>query len=83
MNLKVYGDLKHETSVNVDIKDQLAELIYQKGTGLPAYALAIKIYNSNEDTEYTEQEFALIKQYVSNFCTPIIIDAINNINTED
>jgi len=28
MNLKVYGDLKHETSVNVDIKDQLAELIY-------------------------------------------------------
>ena len=83
MNLKVYTDLKHEQCTNVDIKEQLAELIYQRGTGIQAHALALKIYNSTEDTDYTTQEYNLLKGYVNNFCTPIIIDAINNLNTSN
>lgn len=83
MNLKVYTDLKHEQCTNVDIKEQLAELIYQRGTGIQAHALALKIYNSTEDTDYTTQEYNLLKSYVNSFCTPIIIDAINNLNTSN
>lgn len=78
-NVNVYADLKHEQSVKVNIKEQFAELIYQKGTGIQAHALALKIFNSNKDTEFTDNEIELIKSYAEKFCTPMIIDAIYNL----
>jgi hypothetical protein len=78
-NVNVYTDLKREQSVSVNIKEQLAELIYQKGTGIQAHALALKIYNSTEDTEFTKNEKDLLLKYVNTFCAPMIIDAITTL----
>lgn len=76
-NVNVYADLKHEQCVTVDLKEQFAELVYQKGTGIQAHALALKIFNG--DKEFDEKEVNLIKSFTDKFCTPMIIDAIHTL----
>ena len=36
-----------------------------------------KIYNSNEETEYTDEEVSLIQEHANAFCKPFFIDALN------
>ena len=78
-NVKVSADLKHEYETTVDLKEQFAELIYQKGMGLKAHALALKIFNSTADTDFNDAEINLLKTFTEQNCTPMIIDAINTL----
>ena len=59
-----------------DIKLTVAEDLYQKGQGIAFHALALKIYNSQGETEYTDAEFNLIMTYAKQLCTPMVIDAL-------
>lgn len=59
-----------------DASRGLAEMIYHRGTGLPAHALALKIFNADGEVEIGEQEAGLIEQLVTVHGTPIFIDAI-------
>ena len=79
LNLKeveVYENIAKTKCVVMDIREGFADLIYARGAGIKAHALALKVYNSDENTEYTEEEFEDIKRYLT-MCTPAIIDAIN------
>lgn len=79
LNLKeieIFENIAKTKCVVMDIREAFADLIYARGTGIKAHALALKVFNSDENTEYTEEEIELIKVYLS-MCTPAIIDAIN------
>ena len=54
-------------------------VIYKHGNGIRAHALALKIYNSKGETEFTDDEVIMISQAAENFCTPNFIDAIHEI----
>lgn len=75
-SIKVYTDLGKTQSVTQNMRKEFANFIYTQGNGIAAHALALKIYNGTPDTDYDENEVAIIRQFVDN-CTPCVIDAFN------
>lgn len=80
--LETYTDIQKTNKICLDARQQLGELIYEAGSGIKAQALALKIYNSEGETEYTEEEIQTLMQFVNQYCKPAIIDAINALKTE-
>lgn len=63
----------------VNARKQIANLIYSQGVGLglAGQALAVKMWNGNDDTEYTDDEVKIIKELVERTTAPCFIDAMN------
>ena len=80
--LEVYTDIQKTNKICMDARQQLGELIYEVGSGIKAHSLALKIYNSEDELEYTDEEMQIIMQFVNQYCKPAIIDAINALKTE-
>lgn len=78
-NVKIYTDITRKNFFDADVKEQIADVIYKHGNGIRAHALALKIYNSKGETEFTDDEVIMISQAAENFCTPNFIDAIHEI----
>lgn len=77
-NVEIYNDLSKTTSRTESIRKDFANFIYNRGQGLPAHAIAIKIYNGDAETEYTPEEVQLIRVF-SQECSPAVIDAITEL----
>lgn len=75
--LIVYLDLSKRDKVELDIKNEFANLIYTNTQGIQAHALAYKIYNSTDEVELDDTEWSIFEQVMNNFCKPPFIDAIN------
>lgn len=63
----------------VNARKQIANLIYSQGAGLglAGQALAVKMWNGNSDTEYTDDDVKIIKELVERTTAPCFIDAVN------
>lgn len=63
----------------VNARKQIANLIYSQGAGLglAGQALAVKMWNGNGDTEYTDDDVKIIKELVERTTAPCFIDAMN------
>lgn len=63
----------------VNARKQIANIIYSQsaGLGLAGQALAVKIWNGNDETEYTDDEVKIIKELVERTTAPCFIDAVN------
>lgn len=79
---KVYTDLAKNNSQLIDIATELADGIYKTAQGIAGHSLALKIYNSIAEEEYTEAEFSIIENYANQYGTPFFIDALNSIKNE-
>ena len=77
IRLRIYPGIDRQRSVEMDVRKDFADLIYQKGKGVAAHALALKIYNSAGGEEYGEEEVLQIRNYAESFVTPMFIDAVN------
>lgn len=77
--VEIYTGLAKKSCVVQDLREPFADAMYQRCIGLPAHALAIKIYNSKGEEEYNEQECEIIKQCAENFWSPSVIDAVMNL----
>ena len=62
----------------VDIREEFANVIYMRGSGVGCHALALKIYNSKGEEDYNDKEIGIIKQFAQ-ICTPCVMDGINDI----
>ncbi len=76
--LEVFLNIAKTQRVEQNVKSDLADIMYKTGKGIAYHALALKIYNSSGETEYTDDECELIRE-VSQTCAPFFIDAINDI----
>lgn len=65
-----------------DVREAFADVIYRGCQGIAALELARKIYHSEGDTEYTEQEVNIIRQ-ASRMCTAQFIESIERILTNN
>lgn len=74
--LLIATDVARKHCEKIDSRESFANILYCNGDGIASHALALKIYNSTEDTEYTDEEINLIKEYAGT-CKPFFIDAIN------
>lgn len=75
-SIKVYDSISHKKSRTTDVREQFADMIYKNVGGIKAHALALKIYNSEGDTEYSPEEAELIKRVAEQLCLPGFIDGL-------
>lgn len=77
-SFEVFLDIAKTQKVEKNVKSELADIMYRLGKGIAYHALALKIYNSSGEIEYTDDECELIRE-VSQTCAPFFIDAINEV----
>lgn len=75
--LFIATDIARRHCESKDCREDFANILYRYGNGIASHALALKIYNSNEETEYTDEEVSLIQEHANTFCKPFFIDALN------
>lgn len=77
--LRMYSDITRskESALVMDVRKQFADILYKNGSGIECLDLALKIYRSDGEEEYTENECNTIRQMAS-MCSPMFIDAIDN-----
>lgn len=61
-----------------DAREAMADLVYKNVNGIAAHRLAFKIYESDGETEYTDEEATLIVRVAEAFATPAFIDGLND-----
>ncbi|MCS2601369.1 hypothetical protein [Bacteroides thetaiotaomicron] len=59
-----------------DARESFADMIYMNINGIRAHALAMKIYRSEGETEYSDDEVRLIKDVAYKLCAPNFIDGL-------
>lgn len=74
--LTVFTDIKKTQSLVADVKNDIADVLYQNGNGVAALALALKIYNSHDGCEINEQEYQVLMDCICRVGTPMIIEAL-------
>ena len=78
-HLEVFTTLDKTQCQVVNARKQIANIIYSQGAGLglAGQALAVKMWNGNDETEYTDDELKIIKELVERTTAPCFIDAVN------
>lgn len=74
--LEIFTDIRHTQCVVQDVRETLADAIYGNCPGIKAHDLAFKIYRSDENTEYSNEECALLMQCAEALLLPAAIDAL-------
>ena len=71
-HLEVFTTLDNTQCQVVNARKQIANIIYSQGAGygLAGQALAVKMWNGNDDTEYTDDEVKIIKELVERTTAP-------------
>lgn len=77
--VRFYTDIAHKSSFEEDVKERFADVLYKHGNGIRAHALALKIFNSKGETEFSNDEVAMIMEIANDFCTPNFIEALQDI----
>jgi hypothetical protein len=79
-HLEVFMTLDKNQCQVINARKQIANIIYSQGAGLglAGQALAVKMWNGNDDTEYTDEEVKIIKELVERTTAPCFIDAVNS-----
>ena len=79
-HLDVFMTLDKNQCQVVNARKQIANIIYSQGAGLglAGHALAVKMWNGNDETEYTDDEVRIIKELVERTTAPCFIDAVND-----
>ena len=81
--IKIYKDIAKTKSEVVDMQDEVANAMYEKGQGIGFHALALKIYNANGEIELDDKEYGLLMAYANQMGTPAAIDAFNALKNEE
>ena len=59
-----------------DARESFANMLYLNVNGIRAHALAMKIYNSEGEENYSPEEVQLIKEVAEKLCAPNFIDGL-------
>lgn len=78
-HLEVFMTLDKNQCQVINARKQIANIIYSQGAGLglAGQALAVKMWNGSDETEYTDEEVKIIKELVERTTAPCFIDAVN------
>lgn len=74
---EIYTTINHKEVVVQDCREGFANIIYLNGSGVACHALAMKVYKSEGATEYSDEEFALMKQFAENFGNLSLLDSFD------
>lgn len=74
---EIYTAINHKEVIVQDCREGFANIIYLNGSGVACHALAMKIYKSEGETEFSDEEIALMKQFAENFGNLSLLDSFN------
>lgn len=77
--IRVFKDLAKTKAEVKNMKEEVANDLYQNGQGIAFHALALKIYNTQGEVELDDKEYSLLMAYANQMCTPAIIDALQSL----
>lgn len=60
-----------------DAREGVANMLYLNVNGIRAHALALKIYRSEGETDFTEEEVRTLREVADTYATPAFIDGLN------
>lgn len=60
-----------------DARESVANMLYLNVNGIRAHALAFKIYRSEGETDFTEEEVRTLREVADTYATPAFIDGLN------
>lgn len=60
-----------------DARESVANMLYLNVNGIRAHALALKIYRSEGETDFTEEELRTLREVADTYATPAFIDGLN------
>lgn len=75
-HFKIYASISHKASHTVDARENFADMIYNNVNGIKAHALALKIYESEGEADYTDDEVKLVRVVAERLCVPGFIDGL-------
>ena len=78
-HFRISNGIKNDVIVEIDTREQLADVIYNNVNGIAALTLAQKIYKSEGETEYDEREIKVLTEVIDNICRAAIVDAYHKI----
>lgn len=78
-HFRIANGIKQDVIVEIDTREQLADVIYNNVNGIAALTLAQKIYKSEGETEYDEKEIKVLTEVIDNICRAAIVDAYHKI----
>lgn len=78
-----FTDVTKTSKQELDVKFQLANTLYSKGGGVAIGALALKIYNSKGEQEYSKEECTLLLNFVKTIFSPLFIESLEDILKEN
>lgn len=61
-----------------DARESVANMLYLNVNGIRAHALALKIYRSEGETDFTEEEVRTLQEVADTYATPAFIDGLND-----
>lgn len=74
---EIYTSINHKEVVVKDCRESFANVIYFNGSGVACHSLAMKVYKSEGETEFTDEEIALMKKFVENFGSLSFFDSFD------
>lgn len=80
---KMFTDIAHTNTVEVNVKNDIADVLYKYGTGIAMNALALKIYNSEEEIDITEDEYNQILAIIEKISSPMFIGSLMEYNKKE
>ena len=72
----LYKGIDKSIKETMDVRQVFAEEMWNHAQGIAYHALALKIYNSHGETEYTDEEYQLMLHYAEYGMTPAFIDSL-------
>ena len=79
---QIQENLFSDTKTTVDLREGFSNVVYKNSQGIKGLDLALKIYKSDGEIEFNDDELQIIKS-VSEICVAPITKAIQDILNED
>lgn len=73
---KLFLDIAHEKSNVIDVRKEVADSIYKNASGVAYLDLALRIYKSDGEIEFTDEEYALLEEFFTKNGTVMFIDSL-------
>lgn len=78
-HFNVYLSVTRKEARPMDVRETFADMIYNNVNGIKAHALALKIYESEGEADYTDDEVKLVRTVAERLCVPGFIDGLNEL----
>lgn len=77
-SFRLYLNISKREYKDIDLRESIADILYQNSSGIAGLDLAQKIYKSEGEIDLSEKEVQLLKSLYP-VCKPVFINSLNEV----